>query len=72
MGKIVIMLLIIVIIGGYLCLSVYKNDERFFSLPYQRRTVNIFGRKIARLFYFGFGFVMIIFASFLIFKMLNQ
>lgn len=72
MKIIVIMLSIIVIVGIYLCLSAYRNDERFFSLPYQRRTVNIFGRKIARLFYFIFGLIMIIFTSSLIFKMLNQ
>lgn len=69
MGKIIIILFLIAIIGGYLCLSAYKNDDKFFNLPHQKRTVKIFGRKIARLFYFGFGLAMIIVTSTLIIKM---
>lgn len=71
MEKVIIILFLIALIGGYLCLSAYKNDDKFFNLPYQKRTVNIFGRKVARLFYFWFGFIMVIFVSTLIFKMLN-
>lgn len=68
MGKIVIILFLIVLIGGYLCLSAYKNDDKFFNLPHQKRTVNIFGRKVARLFYFGFGVAIIVFTSIFIIK----
>lgn len=69
MGKIIIILFLIATIGVYLCLSSYKNDDKFFNLPHQRRTVDIFGRKVARFFYFGFGSAIIIVTSILIIKM---
>ncbi|WP_028857647.1 hypothetical protein [Psychrilyobacter atlanticus] len=68
MGKIIVILFLIALIGGYLCLSAYKNDDKFFNLPHQKRTVDIFGRKVARLFYFGFGFAIIVVTSIFIVK----
>ncbi len=72
MGKIVLLFMIIAGMGGYIALSAYKDDERFFSTPYQQGWVKSLGRKGARIFNFIFGSCVTIFALFMIVRIVSD
>ena len=72
MGKIVLLLIVLAGMGGYITLSAYKDDERFFSTPYQKGWIESLGRKGARILNFLFGSCVTIFALFMIAQIVSD
>lgn len=49
METVVFLLVILAGMGGYIALSAYRDDERFFSTPYQKGWIDSLGRRGARI-----------------------
>lgn len=70
MEKIVFLLLLMVGVAGYIVLSACRDDERFFSTPYQKGWVESLGRKGARILNLIFGSCVGLFAIYMIIRIM--
>ena len=70
MEIIIFLMLVLAGMGGYISLSAYRDDERFFSTPYQRGWVESLGRKGARILNFILGSCVGLFAVYMIIRIM--
>ncbi len=68
MEKLLFLFVVIMGMAGYIVLSAYRDDERFFSTPYQKGWIESLGRKGARTLNFIFGSCVGLFAIYMIIK----